>query len=140
MALPVATRVNGQRHCDLIAEVVDRHGANTAQFRKSLVAYLRRDLGMAASDVDDLRIPDLRPDAWLITDDAIIVWEVEVTNPLDARRLSRYARLWFDLDGTDHYLNLDLRTVDRYGLERQVDLCTAFHRSLRSARVTCDGR
>jgi hypothetical protein len=116
----------GQWHEDITSLIKERHEAQTAGFRKAAAALLNED---------EIRVPNVIPDVWKLsksnidastaTEWTLIVWEIELSNPLDERKLHRYARLWAEIDDTpDKYFNLYV--VDRMGNEQEVDL-SLFH-------------
>lgn len=127
--LPRVTKSEGAIHVGLIADLVERYGANTIGFRRSLVAKIREmDASYAPGGSDELEIHHRKPDAYLVSDTGVIAWEVESTHELGADRLREWADLWWELDASDLHdrLPLDLRIVDKYGVERSVNLCAAW--------------
>lgn len=134
--VPPETSSQGDLHRNLIAGLVAR-GAWTAQWRHQVIACITRTLSSryGPGGSDELYVPGLRPDAYRIDtwdDDGypqikITVWEVEVSNPISPPKLRQYANLWGDLDGIDSMPELELRTVDRHGVERLIDLAAKFY-------------
>ena len=133
--IPPETSSQSDLHRNLIAGLIAR-GAWTAQWRHQVIACIARTLGSSygPDGSDELYVPGLRPDAYRIDtwdDDGypqikITVWEVEISNPISPPKLRQYANLWGDLDGIDTTPELELRTVDRHGVERLIDLSAEF--------------
>lgn len=121
-------------HSALVTDVVTRHAASAGGWRRAVLGYL--DRWEICEPVD---VPRIIPDAWRIDVnpgdelDVIRVWEVEVTHPLPDYKLSEYGWLWGNLDASDVYATLDVWTIDRYGVERQIDLCAAYWRLILKA-------
>lgn len=114
--------MRGVQHEALIAQLVKAHGASTRGFRTQVRNFLRATPGYTPDYDEDLPIPAVIPDAYRLDLGKITVWEVEVTNPITQGKLRAYAEFWVELDATDVCVELELRRVDRYGIEQTYDL------------------
>jgi hypothetical protein len=119
----------GALHEQLVADVVARHGAQTRGFKAAVRAI--------DTDLVDGYMPT--PDAWRIDEDGsgtrVRVWEVDVGHPLGLEQLLAYGWLAGDLDCVSADLSLDLRAVDRFGQEREINTMDWYFRALgRAAR------
>lgn len=133
----IAATGSGTLHSQLINGVVAVHGARRMGWRRELVKYISIFDGYGPGEPGEIRIPHVTPDAYCldVTKDeegvphaAMIVWEVEVTNPVSAEKMCDYGMLWGELDATDiySYIDFELRTIDKYGVERSCDLSAAY--------------
>jgi hypothetical protein len=112
-------------HSALIDLVLDRYpGASRKDFPESVKAALNLD------DSDDLPRFDFRPDAFHIDHESqtIALFEVEITHGVDDPKMQKLSWLWFCLDCI--YWDCVLIIVDQRGVERQIDLCDQYWRSV----------
>jgi hypothetical protein len=112
------------RHRELIADLVAERGAQTWHFRRELLKCIELHDNEGA-----VLVPRCVPDAYRIDGGLVTVWEVEVSHHMPEGKLRDYAMLWADLDASA-VAELDLRTVDRFGVERVVDLVAVYCEAL----------
>lgn len=127
--------MQGAVHRNLVGHLVSE-GASTLGFRTAVKKYLRATPGWTRDYEDDVTVPSVIPDAYLLEPawlpgredlswlGRIVVWEVEVTHSLSETKLASYVDFAGTLDDTDLHACLELRTVDKYGTVRIHDLLT----------------
>ena len=58
---------------------------------------------------ENIPVPRVIPEMLnLITDNEVIVWEVEISHPVNPAKLRKYAKLWADLDGASGIYDLSV--------------------------------
>ncbi len=118
-------------HRAIVDSVVSERGLSTARFMESVINAARLD----AADTREAVSPSLIPDAYKIdcASRTVEAYEVEVTSPVTADKLGRFAALAWELDGEEWSLRLFI--VNRFGhVSPPVDLFAVWHESLREVQ------
>jgi hypothetical protein len=133
-ALKVIQRPTGpaKAHEFIVGQLVAQ-GAQTSRFLEALERTFPFEDDPADEPDDDTPLPGLpefdyfecvrgiRPDAYTITPDEVCIYEVEVTSPISAEKLDRYAELWGILDN-DHSAFCRLFAINARGDMQEIDL------------------
>lgn len=105
--------MSSEAHENAVRILAMKYGVSTTGFRQAI---------KRAFPDDDIRCPNVIPDAYLITDDQIAAWEVELSSPLAAEKIEQYALLWAEIDATGEDTDFRLYSVDRHACEHEIDL------------------